>query len=57
MVGIGSAKARFVGPLPPPNEIERARAGVETLRAKVNSLRAAKASGEIKITALERRLQ
>jgi hypothetical protein len=56
-VGIGSAKARFVGAALPPNEIERARAGVETLLAKVNSLRAAKAAGETKIAALERRLQ
>jgi len=57
MVGIGSAKARFVGPLPPPNEIERARSGVDELRAKVNTLRAAKTLGETKIAALERRLQ
>jgi hypothetical protein len=57
MVGIGSAKARFVGPALPPNEIERARAGVDLLRANRNSLRAAKASGIRKIAALERRLQ
>jgi hypothetical protein len=56
-VGIGSAKARFVGLALPPNEIERARAGVETLRQKLNSLRAEKASGETRIAALERRLQ
>jgi hypothetical protein len=57
MVGIGAAKARFVGPVPLPNEIERARSAVDTLRAKVNSLRSANASGEIKIAGLRRRLQ
>jgi len=56
-VGIGPAKVRFVGPELPPSEIERERAGVAALRAKVASLRTAMALGETQIVALERRLQ
>jgi len=56
-VGIGSTEARFVGPALPPSEIEQARAGVEALRAKIASLRAARTMGEARIAALERRLQ
>jgi len=57
VIGIGLAKARFVGPALPPSEIERQRALVVALRAKVASLRTATALGETKIAALERRLQ
>jgi hypothetical protein len=57
IIGIGSAKARFVGPALPPSQIERERARVALLHAKVASLRNAVALGETKIAALERRLQ
>jgi hypothetical protein len=56
-VGIGSAKVRFVGPALPASEIERARAALTALHAKVASLRTAMALGKTKIAALERRLQ
>jgi hypothetical protein len=57
VLGIGSVKARFVGPALPPSEIERERTGVAELHAKVVSLRAAVALNDTKIAALERRLQ
>jgi hypothetical protein len=57
MVGIGSLRARFLGPVLPPTEIEQERARVKALRAKVGSLRAANNRGLTKIAALERRLQ
>jgi hypothetical protein len=57
IVGIALAKARFVGPALPPSEIERQRALVVALHARVASLRIATALGETKIAALERRLQ
>jgi hypothetical protein len=56
-VKIGSLEARFVGPSLPPTEIERARAGVKTLRAKVAALRAAEHARLTRIAELERRLQ
>lgn len=56
-VGIGAAQARFAGSPLPPTEIEKARAGIEALKAKVASLRAARASGQTRIAALQRRLQ
>jgi hypothetical protein len=56
-IGIGSAHARYVGPALPPSEIERARADIDALNIKVASLRAARALGQTKIAALQRRLQ
>jgi hypothetical protein len=56
-VAIGSVQSRFVGPALPPTEIERRRAAIADLEAKITSLRAASAAGQTRIAALERRLQ
>ena len=56
-VAIGSVQSRFVGPAVPPTEIERGRAAIADLKAKITSLRAAIATGQTRIAALERRLQ
>jgi hypothetical protein len=55
-VGIGTAQARFVGALPP-GPLEMERSGIAALESKVASLRAAQAAGQLKIAALQRRLQ
>ena len=56
-IGIGATQARFVGPALPPTEIQKLRASLDTLHAKIVSLRAESALGQTKIAALERRLQ
>jgi hypothetical protein len=56
-VGLAATQTRFVGPAPPASEIEKQRAGLEVLRAKVATLRMAKLMGEAKLAALRRRLQ
>jgi hypothetical protein len=56
-VGLGSAQARFVGPALAPTELEQVRAGVETLKARIRTLRASKALGQREIASLQRRLQ
>jgi hypothetical protein len=56
-IGIGTAQTRFVGPPLPPTEIENIHASIDTLHAKVVSLRAEQALGQTKIAALQRRLQ
>jgi hypothetical protein len=52
-VQLGSAQERFVGPPPPPAEIERMRSSVKALESKLKSLRRVQASGRTIITALE----
>jgi hypothetical protein len=56
-IGIGAAQTRFVGPALPPTAIENLRASLDSLHARVVSLRAARALGATRIAALERRLQ
>jgi len=56
-IGLGSAQARYVGPALPPSEIENLHNSIDTLHARVVSLRAARAAGEARIAALQRRLQ
>jgi hypothetical protein len=53
-VEIGSAKARFIGPPLPPEEIAP---DLETLASKIAALRAVGVAGEVRIAELERRLQ
>jgi hypothetical protein len=52
-VQLGSALARFVGPPPPPSEIEQLRTSVKSLQEKITSLRNARAAGWWKIAVLE----
>jgi hypothetical protein len=56
-IGIGTTQTRFVGHPLPPTEIEKIRASIDTLHARVVSLRAEQALGQTKIAALQRRLQ
>jgi hypothetical protein len=56
-VAIGSVQSRFVGSAPPLTEIERRRAAIAELKAKITLLRAASVAGQTRIAALERRLQ
>ena len=56
-VGIGAARARFVGPPVPPSEMEQLRAQIDFLQSKVVSLHAAHIAGEGKLALLRRRLQ
>jgi hypothetical protein len=53
-VKIGVAQTRFVGP---PTPLEKTRASVQALESKLAMLRADRVSREVKIAALERRLQ
>jgi len=57
VVKLGSAQARFVGPPPPPNEVQRMRTSIENLQANILELRGAKAANAAHIAALQRRLQ
>jgi len=57
VVKLGSVQARFVGPPPPPNEVQRMRASIETLQAKITELRGARAANAAHIAQLQRRLQ
>jgi hypothetical protein len=52
-VQLGSAQERYVGPPPPPAEIETMRSTVKALESKLKSLRRVQASGRTIITALE----
>jgi hypothetical protein len=56
-IGIGTTLTRFVGPPLPPTEIERMRAGIDELHAKIVALRTAKTAGQTKLAVLESRLQ
>lgn len=56
-IGIGSTQTRFVGPAPPPTQMEKARARIDDLHKEVLELKAAHKAGDARIAALQRRLQ
>jgi len=56
-VGIGTVQARFVGAGLPPDETQRMRNSIDALHHQVVALRAASTAQQIRIAALQRRLQ
>jgi hypothetical protein len=52
-VKLGSALARFIGPLPPPPEIVQLRTSVHSLQSKIASLRKVQSADWAKLSALQ----
>jgi hypothetical protein len=52
-VGIGSEQFRYIGPAPPPSQIQQERERVEALESRITELRGRLASGRTKLAKLE----